>query len=556
MTGAASRRAKLLASLLICAAAAVPAGCGPDEEPDDPITISRSAGPNDLDPALASGAGALEALWLVYTPLLTYRHAEGDKGAELIPGLASDLPRVSSDGRTYSLRLREGLEYSDGSPVRAGDFEHALARTLHLDSGAARLYDGIEGAGEYLAAGDPEAEIEGIDSDDETGEITITLDAPDPRFADALALPYAAPVPARTPSRDLSAAPPPGVGPYEIASTDADGGFVLRRSPTFAELDIPDIPTGNIAEITTLVVPGERRQAQDVLDGKLDYMQSSPPAALRPTILEQAGERLIEHPAPATWYAYFDRRRPPFADPLVREAVNTALDRPALARTYSGEPGCALLAPGVPGYDEVLDTDECPYGDPRRPPDLAAARALIRQAGAAGARVGVARGRDGDGRALARAYVATLDRIGLEATLERAHRAKPYRHRCPRPPASPRARVLRRGGRARRSPDRGRARPPRRLDRGQRRLGGRCRRLARPRPVRGLAAAELRRAAGPSDRRHLLLGAHGPGERGPSSRVSQRLLELAAEGGRVAPGANGYECPPWPRPRPRFSRLS
>ncbi len=259
MTGAASRRAKLIASLLICAAVAAPAGCGTDEEPDDPITISRGAGPTDLDPALASGIGALEALWLVYTPLLTYRHAEGEKGAELIPGLASDLPRVSrpTGAPTRSSCARDSPTPT-ASPVRAGDFEHAIARTLYLDSAAAGLYAGIEGAGDYLAAADPEAGIEGIDSDDETGEITITLDAPDPRFADALALPYAAPVPARTPFRDLSATPPPGVGPYEITSTDSDGGFVLRRSPTFAELDIPDIPTGNIAEITTRVVPGER----------------------------------------------------------------------------------------------------------------------------------------------------------------------------------------------------------------------------------------------------------------------------------------------------------
>ncbi len=53
-------------------------------------------------------------------------------GAELIPGLASDLPEVSADGRTYTLALREGLTYSDGTPgarlgLRARDRARARA---------------------------------------------------------------------------------------------------------------------------------------------------------------------------------------------------------------------------------------------------------------------------------------------------------------------------------------------------------------------------------------------------------------------------------------------
>ena len=77
----------------------------------------------------------------VYLPLLTYKRVEGDEGTTLIPGLAEDLPQVSSDEKTYTLRLREGLVYSDGSPVKASDFEHALRRVLSLGSPAAPLYE-------------------------------------------------------------------------------------------------------------------------------------------------------------------------------------------------------------------------------------------------------------------------------------------------------------------------------------------------------------------------------------------------------------------------------
>ncbi len=414
----------MIGSLALFAGAAIASGCGGSEEPaETPIMVAAGSGAEVLDPALASSVAAREAVWLAYTPLLTYRHASGERGAELIAGLASDLPDISDDGRNWSLQLRDGLEYSNGIPVRASDFERAIARTLYLDSPGASFYEPIAGTTAYEAADDPAADIYGIEANDENGRISISLAVPDPDFADALALPYAAPLPPGTAFRDLSANPPPGVGPYELGEPDPDGTFVLQRSRGFADLDIPDIPTGNLAEITTKLVPGAARQAQDVLDGKLDYMQDEPPASLEPTIAEQASDRFSEDATAATVYFELDDERPPFDDPLVREAVNRAVDRGRLADEHGQMlPGCALLAPGVPGYDESLDTTECPYGNPTAAPDRDGAQALIRQAGAQGERVAVAA--SPRRRKLIRTYVGELDAIGLEARVVDGGRAQ------------------------------------------------------------------------------------------------------------------------------------
>ena len=390
---------------LACAAALALGACGGTDEPaDTPITISLTREPDALDPALASSPEALEAIWLVYTPLLTYRHADGERGAELAPGLASDLPEVSEDGLTYELDLRKGLSYPDGSEVRASDFEHAIERVRELRSPGADHYDAIAD----------------IDADDDSGHITITLSAPDPELAHALAIPYAAPVPEGTPVRDLSSNPPPGVGPYAITAVEPDGGFVLERDDTFLDLDIPDVPTGNVIEIRATVDPSREHQAQDVLDGKVDYMHDPPPPAMEPTISEQASDRFEVTSAAATAYFALDTQAPPFDDPLVREAVNRGISRPALARA-DGElqPGCALLAPGVPGYDRDLDTSDCPYGDPSKPPDRDGARALIEQAGARGARVIVGEPFYRTDRPVVEAYASDLEAIGLQARIER-----------------------------------------------------------------------------------------------------------------------------------------
>jgi peptide/nickel transport system substrate-binding protein len=101
---------KVLAALVAAVALGTAiTACGAEEAEPGSITISQTSQPDRLDPALSFSINGLEPMWLVYTPLLTYRHAEGTEGAELIPGLATDLPEISSDGRTYALQLREGL---------------------------------------------------------------------------------------------------------------------------------------------------------------------------------------------------------------------------------------------------------------------------------------------------------------------------------------------------------------------------------------------------------------------------------------------------------------
>jgi peptide/nickel transport system substrate-binding protein len=403
--------------LAAAALVALAPGCGSEAQPTGEITISQTSQPDHLDPALSFSINGLEPMWLVYTPLLTYRHAEGAEGAELIPGLATDLPEVSADGLTYTLELRKDLEYSDGTPVLAGDFEHAIERVLYLRSSGSSFYEGIVGAEQYLNAHETSGDISGISTDDETRGITIELRRPDAAFQNILAMTFGGLVPGNTPFEDMTADPPTGVGPYEITRSEPNRDFVLERSPVFDELDIPDIPTGSIETITTRIIGSEREQALGVLDGSLDYMQDTPPADLKPTILEQAGDRYEEHPTGTTYYFFLNTRTPPFDDPLVRQAVNFGLDRAALARLYAGtmQPGCAFLAPAVPGYDEELDTTQCPYGDPREPPDTARARALIEEAGATGERVTVWGSNESDTAAATRAYADMLERIGLDA---------------------------------------------------------------------------------------------------------------------------------------------
>ncbi len=387
------------------------------------ITIGQTSQPDALDPALSYVVESLEPMWVVYTPLLTYRHEEGVAGSELIPGLAEELPKISNGNKTYELTLRKGLKYSDGTPVKASDFEHAIKRVLNLESPGSSYFEGIKGASGYLAGGNPDADIAGIRTNDKTGEITIELTAPDASFSNVLAMTFAALVPGDTPFENMTKDPAPGVGAYMITKSVPNREFVLEKNPTFAALGIPGVPEAKIQKITTKITPNVVQQTQDVINNNLDYMQDPPAADLKAEVIERFGpggseeQRYDEFATQSTNFFFLNTRVAPFDNPKVREAVNVGVDKTALARLYAGElaPGCSFLPPGMPGYSEDLDLGDCPWGDPNQPPDVERAKQLIREAGAEGAHVEVWGNTDDPTPKVTQAYADQLNQLGLDA---------------------------------------------------------------------------------------------------------------------------------------------
>jgi peptide/nickel transport system substrate-binding protein len=393
-------------------------GGGGEAKQGGSITIAQTSQPDFLDPALGYTVNAIEPMWLVYTPLITYpRTGEMEKDATLIPGLAQAMPKISEDGLTYQLTLRKGLKYSDGSPVKASDFEHAIARVLNLESGGSAFYLVIEGAQEYIDAGKCDGDISGIEADDKTGKITIKLSEPDGSFSHVLAMWFAGLVPGDTPCKNLTEDPPPGVGPYMITESVPNRQFVMEKNPNFPDLG-PDIPPGNVDKITTKIVKNAVRQAQDVISGELDYIQDPPPADIKPEVKAKYSDRYEEIVTASTYYMFMNTRVPPFDKKEVRDAVNVGLDKPALARLFAGEvqPGCSFIPPGVPGYDEALDVEDCPWGNPNEPPDIEKARQMIKDAGVAGTEVTVYGNNDDPTDKVTEAYADQLTKLGFKAT--------------------------------------------------------------------------------------------------------------------------------------------
>src|SRR5207247_4991260 len=115
----------------------------------------------------------------------------------ILPSLATALPNTSPAGKTYTLTLRKGLKYSDGTPVKASDFRYAIERDYKVDSPGVGFFSNIVGADAFSKT--KKGHITGITANDATGDISVKLTKPPGDFQNILATIFAAPVPANTP---------------------------------------------------------------------------------------------------------------------------------------------------------------------------------------------------------------------------------------------------------------------------------------------------------------------------------------------------------------------
>jgi peptide/nickel transport system substrate-binding protein len=377
-------------------------------------TVLMGTPPDSLDPGLGATTQSYEATWLAYTGLVTYAHAEGEAGTRLIAGLAQTLPTVTNGGKTYTFTLRKGLVYSNGVPVKASDFTHAIERAIKLGwTNKSFLTENIVGA-EAFDSGKASS-ISGIRTDNATGAITIQLVAPYGPFLNVLAFPAAGLVPGATPMKSLANDPPPGVGPYEIESVVPNRSFAMVRNPYWSKQAIPGIPAGHV-NVDVRIVSNNQTEAEQVLDNSadvFDYNDTIPPTLLT-QVESQAKERYAKEPTVSGEYFFLNTKEAPFDNPLAREAVTYALNRQALQRLDSGmlDPACFFLPAGMPGHP----SGKCPYGEPTAEPNIAKAKELVRQAGLQGTPVTVWGGSRAPHKEFVDYYASMLNAIGFKAS--------------------------------------------------------------------------------------------------------------------------------------------
>lgn len=98
-------------------------GCGGGEQAD--LRVAVGGDTDDLDPAIVDDSITANILAQVYEGLY-----ELDTDGNVVTNLATDMPEISEDGLTYTIKMRGDTKWSDGEPVKASDFVYAWKRAV------------------------------------------------------------------------------------------------------------------------------------------------------------------------------------------------------------------------------------------------------------------------------------------------------------------------------------------------------------------------------------------------------------------------------------------
>jgi peptide/nickel transport system substrate-binding protein len=336
----------------------------------------------------------------------------------LAADLAETLPVPTAGGRTYAFRLRRGIRYSTGEPVRPSDVRFVIERGIISKGFADQLFSTIRGARSCRPGACDLSR--GIVTNDQAGTVVFHLTQPDGDLLYKLAMPFARLLPPSVGMKVPATRPLPATGPYRVVRFDKRREVRLERNPAFRSWSPAVRPDGYPDAVVVRFGVPVRGAAARVSSGKLDIFNNAVERLTTPVadIRRRTPGLVRETPAPLTTWFSLNTRVAPFDNVDARRAVAFAFDRRAAARALDGgnlaPPTCQLLPPGFAGFRPY-----CPFtasGTATGRPDLATARRLVERSGTRGARV-VVMSFDTLDRSVPEVMVRTLKLLGYDASL-------------------------------------------------------------------------------------------------------------------------------------------
>jgi oligopeptide transport system substrate-binding protein len=377
----------LLLAMLVASLALVAAGCGGDDEEGDAagtgatdtggtpaaeqvITVNWGTEPPSLDPGLASDLTSANILFNIMDPLVKL-----DDDLNPVPAAAESF-ETSEDGKTVTYHLRDDLQWTNGDPVTAEDFEWSWKRTVSPELGADYAYQfyGIVGAQEYnscegnKAKCDPLAEKMGVNAVDER-TLEVKLTSSQPWFVQQSAhhsfLAVHRPTVEQFGDRWTEAANIVTNGPFKLDSWQHSQSINLVKWDEWRDADSVTLTRVNgrmIEDGTTAVQAFEA--------GEVDVLETLPPdetARLKDT------PEYEKYPALGTYYHGFNVKK--ITDVNQRRAMALAIPRQSIIDNISQAdqiPATGMTPEGMPGFDTINPASPClpPEGDMEQAKEL------------------------------------------------------------------------------------------------------------------------------------------------------------------------------------------
>ncbi len=352
-------------------------------------TILSDVTPDNFDPTDTYYVDGFQIEKLYFRALTQYRLDGPDHKPVLVPDLAEDLGTVSDDKKTWTFKLKKGIKYSDGTPVKAEDFAYSIKRSFAhelYDSGPAYqiqfFKDGDKYKGPYGPGGDNYAGVE--TPDDSTLVIHLAKPFPDMPFFAAFTM--FTPIPKAKDDKQNYEQHPLSTGPYMVQSYNPGTELKLVKNPNWDPATDP---------VRHQYLDGYNfKFGLDTLKIQRQILASSGPDAnaltysnIDSTLVPEVNQgnkkdQLIQGDTPCNRMVPMDTRKVPLP---VRKAIAAAYpydsERKVAGWTQLAEPSTSTyMSPSVPGWEnyEVPGLNGKGNGDPVK------AKQMLQEANAVG----------------------------------------------------------------------------------------------------------------------------------------------------------------------------
>ena len=393
----------LIASVLIATAC----GTGTPAGQASPGTVA-TATPTQAGPRLLviAGAGAPNSLDAhdishtltfgilsdsIYDSLLKF-----NAKSEFEPRIAESI-ETSSDGKTWTLRLKKGVTFHDGTPLDAAAVKYNLDRLA-----ASKDPD----LGRRLAQGTKISDFASTEVVD-VSTVRLNLKAPSAVVRSALVIGLVSPAGVQKYGKDF-ATNPVGSGPYRFSEWVTGDRIVMERNPDYWG------PKAYFDKITYRLVPDASTRVAMIQTGEADIATTLGPEEIAQLKGNEKLELLIQ-PSTRVMHIGINVTKPPFDNVLVRKALNLAVDKEAIVKSVLagfGRVADSPAADGQVGYGPGVK----PYGF-----DQAQAKRLLAEAGYPNGfktTLMVPNGRYFRDKEIAEAVQGYLKQVGVDVTLQ------------------------------------------------------------------------------------------------------------------------------------------
>ena len=334
------------------------------------ITVAYQNDIATLDPAIGYDWQNWSIIKSLFSRLLDYEPGT----TNLVPDLATEMPKISADGKTFEFNIRDDVKFHNGRLLVAEDVKYSIERAVNpkTQSPGAGFFASIDGFD--AASAGKSTDISGITVNSPTS-ITFKLSRPDATFLHVMAINFASVVPKEDAEKfgpDFGKNPV-GSGAFKFTSWALGQKLTLDKNTDYYVKGLPKLDQINFEVGVDPTVALQRLKNNEV-----DVLGDSIPAANYIAEKENSDNEglIIEGGQLQTGYVTLNVKIKPLNNVKVRQAVNHAIDKDRIVQILNGRADAANqpLPPSMPGYDT---------GYKGFAYDVAKAKALLAEAGLA-----------------------------------------------------------------------------------------------------------------------------------------------------------------------------